>query len=138
MRNCLSRSTQECSDHRRGKITRGSNEMLTWINKDVEITIVLVKEVRTMKVATIALLLIALLATPDFSAKIKSAPANPPAALEPIALVTHINGVVMIKAADTGRAKPIGSTTFLYENDELLVDDSSYALLLQENDLLQH
>jgi len=90
-----------------------------------------------MKVATILLLLIALLATPDFSATIKSNPVNTPAAPEPIALVTHINGVVMVKTTGAGKAKPTGYTTFLYENDELSVDDSSYALLLQVNALPQ-
>jgi hypothetical protein len=91
-----------------------------------------VKEVRTMKVVTILLLCIALLGTHDFSATTKTSPANTPAAPEPIALVTQISGVVKIKSG-AGKSKSTDLTTFLYEDDELSVDDSSYALLLQVN-----
>lgn len=86
-----------------------------------------------MKVATIPLLCVALLATSDFSATTKTNTANAPVAPEPIALVTSINGVVSIRYGGAGKPEQTGSTTFLYDNDELIVDDSSYALLLQVN-----
>jgi len=89
-----------------------------------------------MRVATILLLCAALLAALD-STTTETNPANTLAPAEPIALVTHISGVVTIKSAGEGKAKPTGSTTFLYENDELSVDGSSYALLLQVNALSQ-
>ncbi len=85
-----------------------------------------------MRMVTILLLVCMLLGTPDVApaTKIEAvAPVEP----EPLAVVTHISGVVMLKPASADKAMQINSTVFLFENDEVSTGQAGEATLLQVN-----
>src|SRR5437879_6422709 len=79
---------------------------------------------------SVMLLIIMFLRTAGYPAS--SGTSSVPVTSEAIALITQISGEVRIKPATADRAEKIDSTTLLYENDEVDVEDGG-ALLLQVN-----
>ena len=85
-----------------------------------------------MRLATMLLLIFMVLGRTDFSPVSKLEPVAAPEP-EPVAVVTQITGVVILKPASAHKGRQIDSTTLLYENDEVSIGKAGEALLLQVN-----